>query len=241
MATPPTFIQDVEGSSWSTTTTPQSSGSFNGSLNDVLVSMVVDANDNGTENYGWTSSPAETWTEKTETTGTVGGDAWIQPATTILTAARTGMTVTVARSAGDVVPWGVDVAQFSGSDGVGNASGSAHQTAGAPSWSFTTSFANSAIVVAMGDWSAGDASTRAYRAVNGYTPTAGGALELAYFRNTTDYALCIAYYPDAGAAGAKTLGLTAPAAGSWVVSAVEVRGSSAGPPLPVSLVMPPFR
>lgn len=232
MATPPTFVAEYEGGTWANGTTPKTTPSFDGALGDVLASLVVDASDDSSpDNYSWASSPVETWTEKAESTGGNNADPWAQAATAILTAARTGMTVTSTRVGG----FGTDangfvVAHFTHSDGVGNAAASGH-LGGAPSWSFTTSFDNSAVVVVFADWNANDGASRVWRTVNGFTPDAGNGLELSYFRDATQYSVYVAYYPDTGAAGAKTLGLTNPAVGSYVAAAVEVRARVPAAPI----------
>jgi hypothetical protein len=149
-----------------------------------------------------------------------------------MTATCTSSTIGVVR--------GVDVAQFTGSDGIGATATQSGNGTAAVSLSITTTFANSAVVYLFADWSATDASTRTHRTVNGFTPSAGNGQEVTYFRNTTDWAVVVAYIPDAGAAGAKTVGLTTPSTGRWLGTAVEVRGS-AGAALPPIIVMPPRR
>lgn len=225
MATPPTFVADYEGSSWLTTTSPKTTGAFNGAAGDVLVSMLADASDSNNENYTWTSSPTETWTENAETTGTLNADVLLQTATTILTAVRTGMTVTVTRTTGVTTdPYNHVVAHFTGSNGIGNATRLTGTGVAAPSFAFFTNFHNSAIVYVISDWAATDGTTRTHRTVNGFTPTAGNGQELVYFRDASWYTVYAAYIPDAGNAGSKTIGISAPAGGDCLIAAVEIQG-----------------
>jgi hypothetical protein len=75
----------------------------------------------------------------------------------------------------------------------------------------------------LGNWS--DTPTaRTYRQVNGTNP-----VEIVAAFSAIEGDVLVAYYADAGAAGAKTVGITAPS-GDWQVAAVEIRGSSAPPP-----------
>jgi hypothetical protein len=245
MATPPTFVADYETSvGWATATASaaaRTTGSFNGSLGDVLVAFNALASHRTSATFTTTSSPVETWTKGTMSTGTLDADVMLQPSTTILTAARTGMTVTSTFTyTGTTLVSGNDVAQFTGSDGIGATATQSGNGTAAVSMSITTTFANSAVVYLFADWAATDASTRTHRTVNGFTPTAGNGQEFTYFRDTINWAVVAAYIPDAGAAGAKTVGLTTPSTGDWLGTAVEVRGTGAAA-LPPIIVMPPRR
>jgi hypothetical protein len=239
VATPPTFVADYEGPSWTGITSPKTTGAFNGSLGDVLVALAARASFDAGSTFTTTSSPAETWTNGTKTAGTQGADVDMQPATAVLSAARTGMTVSTAMLT--AVPGNNDVLQFTATDGVGTKATQSGNGTAAVSLSITTTFDNSAVAYLFADWSATDATTRTHRTVNGFTPSAGNGQEVVYFRNTTDWAVVGAYIPDAGAAGAKTVGLTTPSTGDWLGIAVEVRGTGAAATLPPIIVMPPRR
>jgi hypothetical protein len=94
-------------------------------------------------------------------------------------------------------------------------------SSGAPSLSITTTQDNSAIVVANGDWNATDGASRTWR-------TAGSsATENTYFRDSTRYTAYGAYHADAGTAGGKTVGLSAPGGQKYSIIAVEVKGTAA--------------
>lgn len=132
--------------------------------------------------------------------------------------------VSISESPTDIGWWGANVLKFSGTQGVG-ASSKTNVASGAPSLGLTTTQDNSAIAVIVGDWSAQDGTTRTWRTVNGITPTAGNGLEVTYFRDSSHYAVYVAYYTDAGAAGAKTVGLSAPGSQKYSIIAVEILGA----------------
>lgn len=133
---------------------------------------------------------------------------------------------------GDVNPfWGFSCLQFSGSNGIGNTA--VTNTTGAPSLAITTTQANSAIVVFVLDWNAVDGASRAWRTPAGATAiVTGGAGEVSYYRNNLQYAVYVGYHADAGAAGSKTVGLSAPAGQQYAICAVEVLGTTTTPPSP---------
>lgn len=98
----------------------------------------------------------------------------------------------------------------------------------APSLAYTTTGANSALVFVNSDWNCVNGSSRTYRTVNGITPAAGGSGEddYGFFTGSTTYEA--AHYSDAGAAGAKTVGLTAPTSEKPGMIVVEVLAASSG-------------
>ena len=125
---------------------------------------------------------------------------------------------------GTALSWGFTALRFANHGGVG-ATAVANSSTGTPSLNITTTENNSALVVAVVDNNAIDGASRTWLTVNGITPTAGNGLELVYFRNAVKYAAYVAYYSDAGVAGVKTVGLSAPAGTKWIVAAVEIKGT----------------
>jgi hypothetical protein len=119
--------------------------------------------------------------------------------------------------------WGDIALAFSGSPGTG-ASASATGS-GAPSLTITTTQNHSAIAVLVLDADANNGSSRAWLTVNGVTPSAGNGYEQVYSYSASEYAAYVAYYPDAGAAGAQTVGLSAPSM-QYTILAVEVLGGT---------------
>lgn len=137
-------------------------------------------------------------------------------------AAPAGETITISfsSSGGSGEYFGGNVVRFSGSDGVG-ASNVATGASGNPSVSLTTTQANSAIVVIVSDWNA-NSGTQTFTNNFSGTPTA----LTDYPGDGAQYGVAIAYFPDAGAAGSKTVGMSAPTGQKWSIIAIEVRGSS---------------
>jgi hypothetical protein len=221
VATPPTFVQGAE-TAWSTSTTPKSSPSFDDLIADILVSL-GGAADGGSTAVVPTLS-GETFAAL-ESVGTAATSARIDVRAATVASAGTGDVVSEALT-GTANLFGANVLTFRGSDGVG-AHVSTNGAAGGPSQVITTTQDNSAIAVITVDWNAVDGTTRTWRTVNGITPTAGNGLELSYFRDSINYAVYVAYYSDAGAAGAKTVGLSAPVGQKYTIAAIEIKGSTA--------------
>jgi hypothetical protein len=119
--------------------------------------------------------------------------------------------------------WGDIALRFSGSNGIG-ASAKANASSGASTVSLTTSQPDSAIVCFCLDFNGGSGASRVWETINSVTPTAGNGYEQAYTLDTGNYTIYAAYWPDAGAAGAKTVGLSAPTGMAFSVIAVEVLG-----------------
>ena len=70
-------------------------------------------------------------------------------------------------------------------------------------------------------------ASRAWRTPSGATGiVAGGAGEVAYYRNNVQYGVYVGYHSDVGAAGSKTVGLTAPAGQQYAICAIEVLGTT---------------
>jgi hypothetical protein len=196
---------------------------FDVAINDRLVGFGNngDEGDNGVGLTG-TASPVWTLDQHVEVTNYAELFAWSKSAAS----AESGVSVDFTRL-GSLGLVGGTILSFSASDGFG-ATQSANAT-GAPSLSITTTQANSAIAVAVIDWNAVDGSSRTWRNVNGL-PT-----EIHYQLVSGAVGIYIAYYPDAGAIGAKTVGLTAPGGQQYSIAAREILGTAAAataPPVP---------
>lgn len=213
--TPPTFIQEAE-TAWNTTTSPKTTASFNVVNGDILVaySVVPDHSSDITIS----SSPSLTWTlqQSIDITDYTTVYVWTTTATS-----TTSMTVSFTRTTSII--FGGNALTFRNSGGVG-ASAKTNVASGAPSLNLTTTVNNSVIVVVNGDWSATDGASRTWRTVNSITPTSGNGLELTYFRDASWYTVYAAYYSDAGTAGSKTVGLSAPSGQKYSIIAVEIKG-----------------
>jgi hypothetical protein len=221
---PPTLVADYV-TSWGTATSPQT-GSVTVGVGDQLV--VVAGSEDAANTISTPTGGGLTYTLRQSVVVASNSTAygWTAPS-------ASAQTFTLSATKALAGFWGWDALRFSGSDGIG-ASSKTNST-GAPSLSITTTQANSAIVVVVTDWNATDGASRVWRTVNGIAPTAGNGFERMYFRNTTNYAAYVAYYPDAGAAGAKTVGLSAPTTTpKYSIVAIEVLGSSSTPPTSVA-------
>lgn len=113
--------------------------------------------------------------------------------------------------------WGVRAWSFTGTDGKGNPA-SGNNTGTGPSVNITTTQANSAIVVAVADFSAGTDTNPSWRT------NAGSFTQHTGYDDAIHYSVYNGYHPDAGATGTYAVGWTGTA--TWSLVAVEVRGSS---------------
>jgi hypothetical protein len=236
MATPPTFQAEYE-TVFNLATTPKTVTPTT-STDDVLV--VVGASedwDSGASFGAQLDTPTgHSLTYPLQQAVNVGTYCTAYAWTTIETAGGAGWTLQETATVVNGAWWGIDVARFSGSAGVG-ASNKANVASGAPSLDITTQADNSAIIVLVSDWMAVDGASRTWRTVNGITPTAGNGYELTYAFTSGRYTVYVAYYPDAGTAGLKTVGLSAPTGMKYSIVAVEVK-SAAGTN---AIVVPPAR
>lgn len=219
MATPPTFVQENE-TAWNTVTTPKTTGSFTAQVADVLAAL-VGAEEASGNTFTVSSSPSLTWAlQQANTTGSNGYTG----GSTASVASAGSMTASIARSGSGTgaQAFGANFLQFRDSDGVG-ASAKTTNVTGAPSLNVTTLQDNSALAVIVVDWNATDGTSRTWRTVNGSTPT-----EVTYFRDSTRYTVYGAYWADAGTAGSKTVGLTAPSGQKYSIVVVEIKGTAGG-------------
>jgi hypothetical protein len=228
--TAPTFIQEAEVV-WNANTTPKTSASFSVQTGDVLVAYLLCEDAEGAPAWdGAITGGSLTWAEPQQVQ--VSMYVYVLVATTTATS-TTAMTVSFARSAGTTSRfYGGNVLTFRGSDGIG-ASSKTNVASGAPSLNLTTTAADSAIVVANGDWTAADGASRTWRT------TAGAFTEQSYFRDAARYVVYGGYHANVGAVGVKNVGLSAPAAQKYSIVAVEVKGTgaAAGPSVKLNSLM----
>lgn len=123
------------------------------------------------------------------------------------TTGGTGWTLSLSAS-GTSVNWGATAIVFRNA-AVGTAI-TATKNDGTYTTTITTTQANSAIVTLLNDWSANadPGNNRVWATVNGYTPSSGNGEELNYEYVNGAYTVFGGYYPDAGAVGSKTVGLS---------------------------------
>ncbi len=212
----PTFVAQYATAFNSSASPKTAMSAVSISSGDVLVGVGAHENEKGSA-LAITEDGASSWivvqgnqlTDFCETRG------W-----TYTASANESLTVTFIKS---VDYFGGNVIRFSGSSGVG-ASAISSSTSGSPSVAITTTQDNSAIVVIVADWNA-VSGTQTFTSNGG----AGSPTNLTgYAGDGAHYGVAIAYYPDAGTAGSKTVGMSAPAGQKWTIIAIEVKGSASG-------------
>lgn len=218
MATPPTFISSFQ-TVFNDSTTPKTASITGQTVGNICVSGGIA--EDGSASTLTTPTGGPTWAAA----GSVDVAAYTEVKAWSATAAATSWTHSQAFPANGGAWFGSALYAFSGSDGVG-ANNQTNVLSGAPSLALTTLGDNSAICVYVGDWTAQDGTVRTWLTVNSVTPTLGNGLEKVYFRDSAHYAAYSAYYTDAGAAGSKTVGLSAPGSQKYSITATEVKGAA---------------
>lgn len=219
MATPPTFVADYS-TGFSATTSPRTVSTTVG-VGDLLA--VMGGTEDGALPLTTPSGGGLTYTLQQSIeliTNFATAYGWTAPSNSSQT-----YTLSQGFTGGGTHLFGSDALRFSGSDGVG-ASAKTNVTSGAPSLNITTTQDNSAICVVVTDWNATDGASRTWRTVNSITPSAGNGYERVYFFDSSRATAYVAYYPDAGAAGLKTVGLSAPTGQKYSIVAVEIKGTA---------------
>lgn len=233
----PTFVDSQEGATWDRNTTTTRSITITVTTGDRLV-LAAATEDNTSVTLTLTNAGGQTWTAITGSPSNVASRCkqygWT--ATSVTTGS---ITVEVTAAAGNFGK-GLEVYAFSGSDGFGNVI-FANGISDDPSFAtLTTLQPNSAVVLLRTDWNASDTpspTVTTYR-----TASAGSFTERSYLRNSAAYTVATGYHPDAGAAGAKTLGhtTTGTLSENWIYMGVEVFGSAAASTPPILVMAPPI-
>lgn len=202
---------------WDTSTTPKTA-SVTVDVGDVLV--VLAAAENASLTLSTPTMTGVTWTqEEVYDNGSSGFPAaWVWSG--VATQAGT-FTLSVSQT-GSTGSWGFNCLRYKRATGVGasallygNPGGTGHN--GTPAVAITTTGPYSALANVISDWNAVDGASRAWLAVNG-----GPGIEHSYFRDSAIYAAYVARWGDAGAAGSKTVGVSAPSGQDAIILAVEI-------------------
>lgn len=211
---PPTFVAEYEVS-WSATTSPKTI-SVTVAAGDTLVVCAMSSD--GAETIATPTGGGLTYTlQQSIVVGSYCTNyVWTAPCPGDQT-----FTLSLSTNISSDL-WGYNCLRYSGVSAIG-ASTKLNASSTAPSLPITTTAANSTIVMVNGDWYPRSGASRVYRQVNSATP-----VEKSYFYDTSWYTIYVAYYVDAGAAGAKTVGLSAPTAQKASIIAVELIGTTAG-------------
>lgn len=205
----PTFVAEYEVSAWDTTTSPRTV-SVTTAVNDVLVAFGVAV---GTTLNTPTGGTGLTWTLNRSLTSSPALYIWTATATTAET-----FTLSVSSASGFNI-FGFNCLRFGSGASIGASEITSGSSSG-PSLAVTTQAANSAIVVAtVFDGGTGSAPT--------YRTGAGTFTQQTSAGPPFTFWVYGGYHADAGVAGAKTVGQTAPT-GTWKTTAVEVKESGGG-------------
>lgn len=207
----PTFVASYGPGTLATGTTR--TASVTTAVGDLLVMAVQMANGGYNVNTP-TGGTGLTWTLRVDTNTT--SDANTTRLKVYTAVATTAETFTCSVGGGTTIePWVWQIQRWSNHGGYGG-SASTGNGGTAPSLAYTTTAANSALVLAVDDWNAIDGTTRTART------GAGTYTETLYLRNATSLTTYGGYHADAGTANAKTLGYTAPTGQKPAMAVVEV-------------------
>lgn len=214
--TAPSFVAAYD-SSWTVATTPRTRANVVVAVGDLVVVKGATKNSNSLLATP-TGGAGFTWTLHQSYTG-VAADPGVWVWSAVATVAQT-FTVSIVRS-GTSARWGFTVEVWSSASGVGASSSTTAM--GAPALGITTTAADSAISVVVSDTLFVSGASRVWRSVNGAPAT-----EETYFTDGSIYTVYAGYHPNAGAAGSKTVGLSAPTGQDYSIAALEILGSAGG-------------
>jgi hypothetical protein len=223
------------GSAYNTVTEPKTAGPFTLAAGDFLV-VVAAFEDNRTPTtlvptITTTGAAALTFTKAQEVTTTSHCRVIVYYSQTVVTPGS--YTVSEGESSSNVLNYGIDAWPVTASGGVGVSNKADDPTTGAPtdapSLTLSGVSANSAIFMVVGDWAATVVAGHAY-----LTTDAGAFTERTAQNTDGNYSSYSGVYADAGAAGTKVVGMSAPNQ-TWAIAALEILGTSGttAPPNPL--------
>ena len=217
MATPPNITWYPVSGAGSDTTTPRSTASMSLLAGDVLVAVYCDEGAGNNTPVTPTGGTGINWTLQQDYRASNDCDValWTAPVPSDQSAA-----IQLTWYGVGTGKWFGGVYRCRGSDGVGNSNKA--QTSGAPSVGLTTQGDNSAIIFVDGDWSGTvDNASITWRQING-----ANAIQDSNGYQNTSYSWYFDHYGDAGAAGAKTCGMTAPGGQTYSILVCEIKGAA---------------
>lgn len=230
--TAPTFIQEAE-TAWDAHAASKTTPARDVLSGDVLVAGAIIQQYDATNSIAIANNGAAlAWTQKQLLADAGGNVCWLSVWTTTVPFDRSGLTVTFTYT-GNAWAYGANVVTIRDSIGVGASAGLAVAT-GTPSLGLTTVGDDSLVVVFNGDWNAIDGTGGLRTWLTG----AGALSEVTYFRDAVLYATYAGYHANAGAAGLKTVGLSAPAGQKYTIAAVEVKGPATPQPVVAGMFDP---
>jgi hypothetical protein len=222
----PTFVTTA-ATVYNDAASPKAVTGFTVAVGDIIIAKA--SAENGDTSFpnlpsGSGTATISAFTALANLLGTGGASDGDKPRTAIwwaeVTSVAGGTSAGVSLSASGTAHWGFRAEVWRDSDGVGTVfSGSADGSA--PSVTASTAQADSAITWQNNDWNALDGASRVYR-----ESTAGTFTEETYYYDSARYTVYGGYHANAGAAGSKTIGLSAPGSQRWALVGVEVKGTA---------------
>jgi chitodextrinase len=211
----PTFISEYE-TAWNTSTSPKTTTNFSVQSGDTLVAYAVNESSSTTIATPPIGTLTGTWTLRQ--TISASNFTYLRLWTMNVSSNQTNVNVSFTNDGGN---FGGDVLHFRNASGIG-VTAQANSNTGNPTLTLNGVGENSSIVMVNGDWSA-RTGARTYN-----TSQAGTFTETSAFADGSTYGVEAGYYANAGTAGNKTIGITAPTGMTWALAAVEVKGNSGG-------------
>jgi hypothetical protein len=215
--TAPTWVGDFEGTPAGVSAGGTITVNVTANAGDLVLLVVSAENGTQTTSYAATAT-GQTWTSLGTTGFGLGTESAAQVWSTTWAATGT-LTVTVTRTAsGNTPQHALQAHVWRDHDGTG-AVAIDNDAGTAPSLDVTTTSDNSGVSTFVDDFNAADGASRTWRTINSSAMT-----ETYYLRNAAAHTVYGGYRANAGTAGVKTTGLSAPTGQRPAVISVEVKG-----------------
>lgn len=212
----PTLSASHIAALWSDSTSPRSTASINRAVGDVLVAVaIMEDTGNGAGSVTVADATGIVWTRQQEVTTANRTYATVW---TAVASSAANTVITFSEGTSTNFDWGARVYHWTGSAGIGT-SNKGDAANSAASVTLTGVLANSAIVMAIGDWDAANTNVT-YR-----TADAGTFTEVEQVDDGNLYTIYTGYHADAGASGDTVVGFT-DTDPTWSLVAVEVKGTA---------------
>jgi hypothetical protein len=220
----PTFVTSVNTSTWAQAFGSALTMSLTTQVGDLIV--VIGTLKSHIDGLVVSDSATNTYTQRADVAvDSSHAELYIWTATASTAAS---VTISVSRGAGtegdDGIVFGATAYQFRSAGGVG-AVVSGSGTGTAPSVNLTTTGANSAAVMFIGDRAATALTSQTYRSNAGTFTQRTAAVAQNNDTLANEYCVYHGYHADSGATGTYAIGMTAPASQTWTLAAIEVLGS----------------
>lgn len=219
----PTFVSETATAYDRTASTSRATASISVNAGDILVATAHGEDDQDPAFTNLTLSVSGGGLSWTSQQNVFAVDYSQVRVWTAVASSTTSFAVTFSRTGAGSYGFGGSVQVWRDSDGVG-ASAKTNVASGAPTLDLTTTQANSAIVVSVGDWNAVDGASRTWRT------NAGALTEEVYYYDGVSGTYYDGYHADAGAVGTYAVGLSAPGGQKYAIIALEVKGTSGPAP-----------